>query len=131
MKNKQNSELILHHAKIYTVNKNFEMAEAVAVKNGKIQAVGTNEYILNHFEAKKNINVQGKTIFPSFYDAHCHFLRYAAMLNEVFLFDCKSVEEVIQNLKDFLAENPNSTHLVGRGWNENNWSNKDLSLIHI
>ena len=126
MSTKQNSDLILHHAKVYTVNNGFEIAEAVAIKNGKIQAVGTNKYILAHFRADNNTNVQGKTIFPGFYDAHCHFLRYAAMLDEVLLFDCKSLEEVIEKLKSFQKQNPTKKHLIGRGWNENNWTNKNL-----
>ncbi|MGB1206963.1 MAG: amidohydrolase [Chitinophagales bacterium] len=123
---KQHSDIILHHSKVYTVNEKFEIAEAIAVKNGKIQAVGTNEHILSHFQAKNSINVQGKTIFPGFYDAHCHFLRYAAMLNEVLLFDCKSIEEVIANLKQFRKQNPKTTHLVGRGWNEDKWPSKKM-----
>lgn len=66
-------ELILHNANIYTSNPKFSKAEAIAISNGAIVAVGTNRDILNLAGSKThNLDIGGKTITPGFIDAHSH-----------------------------------------------------------
>ena len=43
---RQKIPLLVHHAKIYTVDENFSIAEAMAIRDGKIIAIGTNDEIL-------------------------------------------------------------------------------------
>src|SRR4051812_31422038 len=74
---RQKATLIVHHAKIYTVNDNFTIAEAMAIRDGKIIAIGTNDDILKNYEAAEEKNAGGKAIFPGLIDAHCHFTGYA------------------------------------------------------
>ncbi len=69
-------DTIVHNAVIYTVDSAFTIAEAMAVKDGKIVATGKNDDILNRFGAKETINAQGKPVYPGFIDAHAHFLGY-------------------------------------------------------
>ena len=65
-------DLIVYNAKIYTVNKNFDIAEAMAISKGKIVAIGGKE-ILKKYTSTQKINAQQKPIYPGFIDAHCHF----------------------------------------------------------
>lgn len=66
-------ELILHNANIYTSNPNFPKAQAIAISNGEIVAVGTDRDILNLSGSKtRNLDIGGKTITPGFIDAHSH-----------------------------------------------------------
>ncbi|HRD44786.1 MAG TPA: hypothetical protein PLN30_13560, partial [Ferruginibacter sp.] len=74
---KQAVSLIVHHAVIYTVDSSFSVAEAMAVDNGKIIATGSNENILNAYNAEELLDAEGKAVFPGFIDAHCHFTGYA------------------------------------------------------
>lgn len=69
--------LIIHHATIYTIDSAFSVAEAMAVNDGKIIAVGKNEEILHTYEADSVMDASGKTIFPGFIDAHRHFTGFA------------------------------------------------------
>ena len=66
---RQKIPLLVHHAKIYTVDENFSVAEAMAVRDGKIIAIGTNDEILKQYEGEEELNAGGKTIYPGFIDA--------------------------------------------------------------
>ena len=65
-KTKQNVSLVIHHAKIYTVDAAFSVAEAMAISDGKIIATGTNEDILKKYESTETIDASGKTIIDTF-----------------------------------------------------------------
>ena len=65
--------MILFNGKIVTVNKNFEIAEAMAIKGDRIQAVGTNPEILKLSDyATEKFDLKGKTVLPGLIDAHVH-----------------------------------------------------------
>ncbi len=67
------ADLILHHAKVLTVDTKFTIADAIAIKGDRILAVGTNDAVLAHIGAKtKSIDLKGKTIMPGLYDSHTH-----------------------------------------------------------
>ncbi len=70
---KSNPEVILHNATIYTSNPNQPVAQAIAISNGLIVAVGSNSDILHLAGSTTHkIDVAGKTITPGFIDAHSH-----------------------------------------------------------
>src|SRR6266496_197579 len=93
---KQQVDLIIHHGIVYTVDSNFRRAEAFAVRDGKIIAVGNNDDILNKYEAKETTDAQSKPIYPGFIDAHAHFVEYGQSLLAVDLFGCNSFDKLIE-----------------------------------
>lgn len=119
-KNKE-ADIILHNAVIYSVDDNFSTFEAIAIKDGKIIAIGKEREILNEYKANKVIDCGKKFIYPGFIDAHCHFLGYGRTLQEVNLVGTTSFEEVIQRVKDHAAKS-NDTWIRGRGWDQNDWT---------
>lgn len=120
-----NADLIIQNAKIYTVNKNFDVAEAMAVSEGKILAVGKNAEILKKFKSKNIQNLQGKTVFPGFIDAHCHFTGYATDKWKCELWGTKSWEEVISRITEY-SKNAPMEWLYGRSWDQNDWPIKEF-----
>lgn len=115
------ADLIIHHAKIYTVDSTFTIAEAMAVKDGKIIAVGKTDEILKAYDATEIKDAEGKTVFPGFIDAHTHFVNYGFSLQRVNLAGTKSWEDVVQHCKDFVTGLPEGLWLTGRGWDQNRW----------
>lgn len=71
---KQQVDVLVYNAKVYTVDTTFNMAEAFAVKEGRFVAIGTSKEIKEKYTSAKTIDAKGKTITPGFIDAHCHFL---------------------------------------------------------
>jgi predicted amidohydrolase YtcJ len=121
---KQQADLIIHHAVVYTVDSAFTTAEAFAVKDGKIIAVGKNDDILHQYQSDSMIDAQGKAVYPGFIDAHAHFVGYGQELFTANLYDSKSFDEVLERLKVFAAAHPEVQWILGRGWDQNKWPGK-------
>src|SRR5262245_25651505 len=67
------ADLIVHHAKVVTVDAKFTLAQAVAVRDGKIIAVGASDDVLKLKGPKTRvIDAGGKTVLPGLYDSHVH-----------------------------------------------------------
>ena len=100
---KQKVSLIIHHAKIYTANVTFSVAEAMAINEGKVIAIGTNEEILKNYRGNEERDAGGRPVFPGFIDAHAHFAGYGMSLLQVDLVGTESWEECIERIKEFVS----------------------------
>lgn len=134
------ADLIIHHAKIYSVDSSFTVYEAMCISNGKVLELGSNKEILKKYEAKETSDAKGKCIFPGFIDAHCHFLGYGLGLQQVDLTGTKSFNEVLGKVVDFAKrekqfpeeatrsagnKTTETTWIIGRGWDQNDWDKKE------
>lgn len=120
--NMKSSDLIVKNARIYTVNDSFSMAEAMAIKDGKIQAVGTTGEITGTYRADQIWDLDGKPVYPGFIDAHCHYLSYGTgLLRRADLVGTKSYDEVIEKVKAQHEKFPSAFWIEGRGWDQNDW----------
>ena len=122
----QRVDLIVHHAKIYTVNNDFATAEAMSVQDGKIVAIGTNDEILKEYQSDSLVDAKGAAVYPGFIDAHAHFLGYGQSLYSVDLMFVPSWEEAITRVKDFAAKHPGKGWIKGRGWDQNRFPGKQF-----
>jgi len=120
----QRVDLVVHHAQIYTVNDSFAVAEAMAIQDGKIVAVGSNDDILKTYQADSVVDAKGASVYPGFVDAHAHFLGYGQSLYAVDLMFANSWEEVLQRVQDFVATHPGNGWIRGRGWDQNRFPGK-------
>ena len=120
---KENVELIIHNGKIYSLDVNENIHEAVAIQNGKIISLGKNNQILNKYQSSHKIDLKGNVVYPGFIDAHCHLLSYGLQKQQVDLTSCHSFNEVIEKLKKFANEN-DTKWIIGNGWDQNNWPTK-------
>ena len=67
------ADLIIHNAKVLTVDAKFSVAQAIAVKGDRVLAVGDDKTILRHKGPKTRLfDVAGKTVLPGLYDSHVH-----------------------------------------------------------
>jgi len=116
-------DLLVYNAQIYTVDSLFSQAEAMAIKDGKIVAIGTKADLNKEFEATDSLDAQGKSIYPGFIDGHAHFLAYGQGLQTVDLVGTQSWAEIVEKVKNFAAKNPEGW-ILGRGWDQNDWADK-------
>ncbi len=119
-------DLIVHNGMVYTVNDQFATAQAFAVSEGKIIAVGSNDDILKKYKAKETVDAKGQAVYPGFIDAHAHFLGYGQSLFAVNLFGAASWDEVVDRVKKFADAHPNEPWIKGRGWDQNKWPGKSF-----
>ncbi len=66
-------DVVYHNGKVFTGNEAFDLAEAVAVKNGRIVAVGSDDEVLGTASgATRRVDLEGHTMLPGFFDNHVH-----------------------------------------------------------
>ncbi|MEP0860218.1 MAG: amidohydrolase [Ignavibacterium sp.] len=114
------------NGKIYTVNDNQPLAEAVVVEGNKIIFVGSSsdakKLIDNSTEV---IDLKGKLMLPGFIDNHVHFVSGGFYLLGIDLRPANSTNEFKNILKNYAAKHPGKW-ITGGYWNHENWEVKDL-----
>jgi len=117
------SDLVIINGKVITVDRNFSIAQAVAVKDGKIVAVGTNNEVGtlagNH---TKTIDLKGKTMMPGINDTHCHISDWALsrppLMLDVRFPVVKSIADIVKMVAEKAREVKPGEWIQGEGWDE-------------
>jgi hypothetical protein len=122
---REDVDLIVWNARIYTVNPDFFVTEAMAIKDGKIIEIGSDESILGRYRAKDTLKLQGKTVFPGFIDAHCHFTGFATDMWKCNLVGTQSFNEILEKIRNYAKTAP-MQWIYGRGWDQNDWEVKEF-----
>ena len=100
-----NKEKLYFNGDILTLEDELYI-EAVLIKGRKIYKLGKKEDLLR--EASKDvemINLQGKTLMPSFIDAHSHFSGYASSFTQVDLSEVVNFNEIVDAIQRFIKKN--------------------------
>ena len=120
MLKKEQVELLVKDATVYTVDSSFTVVESFVVKDGKILDTGSSAEMERKYDAKRAISLSGRFVYPGWNDAHCHFAGYAQSLNQVDLAGTGSVDEIIERCRAFAKTSPGGW-ITGRGWDQNDW----------
>ncbi|AEA42669.1 amidohydrolase [Fluviicola taffensis] len=118
-------DLVIHNAKIHTMDDKNSIAQAIAIKDGKIVEVGPDRQIMNKYSADEFIDAEGKDVFPGFADAHGHLMSFARQKLSANLVGCSSMEELVVLVEKYSQRKERSV-IVGGGWDQSLWNNKDL-----
>ncbi len=110
---------LLVGGRFVTCDAAFSAAEAVAVAGGRIVAVGSRQEIESLAGPETAVDdLGGATVLPGLIDAHTHMLSTGALLKNLSLYDCRSVAEIQERVRERAATVPPGTWIVGRGWDE-------------
>ena len=111
------ADILIMHAKVYTLDPAKPWAQAVAIRKGKIVAVGRDEEIEKYRGiGTKWIDAGGKLVLPGFTDCHVHFISGSIGLSQVLLEGAKNVAEIQQRLRSYAQQHPDEPWILGRGW---------------
>jgi len=123
---KQEVDLIVHNASIFTVDENFTKVSAFAIDKGKFIDIGKSDKILNAYTSASIIDADENYIYPGFNDGHSHFLGYGLWVTKyVNLVGTVSFRDVILHLVNHNNSYPGNW-LLGRGWDQNDWEVKEF-----
>jgi predicted amidohydrolase YtcJ len=112
------ADLILVNGKLITMDAKDSIAQAVAISEGQILAVGTNEEIKKLADSRTRVlDLHGLTVTPGLIDAHCHFDE-TAELYEIPLSQVNSVSEVVELVRAKVAAAKPGEWVLGTGWDE-------------
>lgn len=123
---RKKADLLVTNARIYTADSSFSTADAFAIKDGKFLAVGSTQDLANQYDAETTADLKGQPVYPGFYDPHAHFLGLGQVLDQADLVGANSYDEVIERLKSFYQKHPKILWLTGRGWDQNDWTDKEF-----
>ncbi len=126
------ADLILFNGKLHTVDREKPMATAVAIKDGRFIAVGTDGEAMAHkSSATQIIDLKGRTVIPGLNDSHLHLIRGGLNYNlELRWEGVPSVADALRLLKDQAARTPTPqwVRVVG-GWNEFQFAEKRMPTL--
>ncbi|MBU3875320.1 amidohydrolase [Faecalicatena sp. AGMB00832] len=97
------ADKIFYNGKFYTMAKEGETVEAIAVYNGKIAAAGTNEEV-KAIGAKEFIDMKGQPILPGMADTHMHLYSDCLEQEKVTAADIHSFDELVERCKQHLDD---------------------------
>jgi len=123
----EKADIVFLNGNIYTLDENFPVAEAIALKGEKILLVGSNEKIRGKIgENTKVIDLKGNTVVPGFIDAHVHFFSYGSSLKELNFVGTKSISEILEIVKKNLSNYKPGEWITGHGWDHEDWEKKEF-----
>ena len=116
------ADLVVRDARIHTVDDARPVAEAMAIRDGRIVFVGSDRGASVFVGARTRVlDLDGRTVIPGMVDAHAHLLGLGQSLRSVDLVGTSSYDEVIARVVARAREVPAGTWITGRGWDQNDW----------
>ncbi len=121
-KEKDVADVIFVNGNIYTVNGNQPRAEAIAVKEGRILAVGSNADVEQFKDGNTEvIDLQGNFAMPGFIEGHGHFSGLGQSLMNLNFLKSKSWDEIVAMVEEKAKTAKPGEWIVGRGWHQEKW----------
>jgi predicted amidohydrolase YtcJ len=118
----QAADLIVTNARIYTVDENRPLVDAMAIRDGRVVATGPARGVMTMRGPNTRVlDLNGRTVIPGMIDAHVHLLNLGNSLRNVDLVGTSSYDEVIARVVARARETPAGTWILGRGWDQNDW----------
>ncbi len=99
---------------------------SIGIKDGKITSILDHSRGERLPKAKETLSLEGQHLYPGFIDAHGHLFGYARTLSTVNLIGASSKQECIERIKAYAERHPNDRWIIGRGWDQNDWTPQDF-----
>jgi predicted amidohydrolase YtcJ len=126
----KNPEVIYINGKIYTLDKDNTIVEALAVCEGRILALGKSSELIEKYKDAKVVDLQGKTVVPGFIDAEANLMEFSKQLSLLDLRNARSVDEIVDIVKQRAQTSGPDDWIGGFGWDELKLPEKDLEKLN-
>jgi predicted amidohydrolase YtcJ len=109
------ADLVLFNGKIVTVDGAFSIRQAIAIKDGRILAVGGND-LVQRYQAARSIDLGGRIVLPGFIDTHIHLGGHSRRYID--FRETKSLVEMKRQVRDKAKELGAGEWITGGDWDE-------------
>jgi predicted amidohydrolase YtcJ len=99
--------------------------------DGEILALGDSDQLKNDYPDARRVNLGGRTVLPGLIDTHGHLHGLAVAYTRANLVGARSLEEVMDRLREFSDGLAEGEWLLGRGWDQNDWSQAVFPDRHV
>ena len=118
----QSAELVLVGGNIYTVDRARPHAQAIAVDDGRIVAIGSNQTISAYVGSDTQvIDLKGQFAMPGFIEGHAHFVGLGESMMMLNLHQAKTWDEIVLQVEKATRTTPPGEWIIGRGWHQSKW----------
>ena len=119
------ADVVLFNGNVITVDGKKARAQGVAIKDGRILWVGTNEEVKQAIGRGTQVrDLKGMTVIPGFIESHNHTLMFGLGLSSIDLTKVSSIEEIIALVKERAGKQKEGTWIIGVGYNQNELKEK-------
>ncbi|HMM16112.1 MAG TPA: amidohydrolase [Petrimonas sp.] len=102
---------------IYTSGKNGSINQALAIQDGKFVFVGSNNEAQSWIDREtKVIDLDERTVLPSFFEAHGHAQAMAQFMFSLDMTESESLRDCTDMVSVFISEHPDYQCITGKGW---------------
>lgn len=120
---KKHADLVIYGGKIYTVNDQQPIVEAVAVKGDRIIFAGTESETRQFISENTEIlDLQGRIMTPGFIEGHGHIMGIGYAELNLDLMEVKSYDELVEKVKNAAEKTAPGEWIIGRGWHQDKWN---------
>ncbi len=117
--------LAVLNANVITLNPKQPRAEAIAIQDGKIIAVGFNKEVQEYITNKTRlIDAENRTVVPGFVDCHVHMTGFGQFLQTLDLRSVDSIKEIQRKLQVYAQKNPEKSWIRGGRWDQERLAEK-------
>ena len=122
----EHATLVLTGGKIATVDPQLGNQQAIALKDHRIVAVGSNEEI-NTFigPTTQVINLSGRTVIPGFIEGHGHYLSLGRARQILDLSTAQNWRDIVAQVAVAVDKAQPGEWIFGRGWHQEKWNDED------
>lgn len=117
------ADLVLQHGNLVTLEASHPKAQALAVKDGRIVAIGSDADIQLYIgKGTQVLNLKGMTAVPGFIEGHGHFLELGDSLMQLDLTKAKTWDDIVAMVGAAVKQAKPGEWIIGRGWHQEKWS---------
>jgi len=122
--NKDFSTMVLKNGVIYTVDISLPWAQAIVIKDGIVEFVGSDQEVESYLNSDSYvIDLAGKMVLPGFVDAHAHPSHAMDLVGNISLYSTENLDDYVQIITEFVKEHPEREFYRGSGWADTFFSN--------
>jgi hypothetical protein len=119
------SDYLFYNGTIYTLDQEQPQVRALAVRDGRILAIGSEGKVQAAIGSKAEaINLEGRAMIPGLTDAHVHIIWHGLARRDVRLTDVTSLDRALSMIQERAAQLPADAWLRGGGWNHADWGDQ-------
>ena len=126
----ETADVLFVNGQIYTVDADESTVSAVAVKDGRILALGNAEDLTSYAnEATETIDLNGAFVMPGFIEGHGHFSGLGASLMNLNFLKSRSWDEIVRMVAEKAATTEEGEWITGRGWHQEKWDERPEDAV--
>ncbi|WP_371195629.1 amidohydrolase [Glaciecola sp. SC05] len=127
--NNKFADRVLTNGTVITVEADLPEVQAIALKDGRILALGSGDSILAYIGPDTDvIDLDGRVAMPGFIEGHGHFISLGQALMMLDLVPTRSFEDIVDMVAEAAATAQPGEWIIGRGWHQERWGDSEETL---